>query len=773
MNSVSKLKIAVGYTLLLAALLFSLFFVHREMENLMHSDDRDVQWTDSLFALLREKDTNTLRLLRTLNEANDSMVSTREIENIIAAQDTLITQQRVQRRIISHRDTVVTKPRKKGFFRRLGEVFVPPKKDTAIEVKTSLEFAVDTVLDAYNPVDSLQEKLRAVAQQKKAGSTVVQRRKRSLQRTNHLLTARIDSLLKSYEQETMRQAREEADYQQAVRKRSAKIIGGIAVGAVLLAVLFLALSVRDISRSNRYRRQLEEARRRAEDLLATREKLMLAITHDFKAPLGSIMGYADLLSRLTVDERQRFYLDTMKTSSEHLLKLVVDLLDFHRLDLHKAEINRVTFHPARLLEEIVVSFEPLTSAKGLTLRSDISPELNSTYISAPLRLRQIINNLLSNAVKFTAEGGISLTARYENRQLVVSVADTGKGMEPADRERIFQEFTRLPGAQGEEGFGLGLSIVRMLVQLLEGKIEVESEPGKGSTFTLYIPIYPVTVEKTMEKTMEKEETQTPAATAERPEHTSVPKPLHVLLIDDDRIQLSLTAAMLSQQGITSVCCLYTDELLDALRTARFDVLLTDVQMPAINGFDLLNLLRASNIPQAKTIPIIAVTARSDMQPEEFTAYGFAGCLHKPFTVAELLRVLNIEDIPQALSSQSKAVLNDTADLSSSSPSYNFSALTAFSGDDPEAAKSILESFVSETRLNAERLQKAVDVKDMVEVAAVAHKMIPLFTLIGATELVEQLKILELSGGTPFTEEQEKRALHSLTLIEDVIRSLSV
>ena len=147
MNSVSKVKITVGYTLLLAVLLFSLFFVHREMENLMLSDNRDVQWTDSLIALLREKDTNTIRMLRTLSEANDSMVSSREIENIIATQDSVITQQRVQRRIITHRDTVVTKPKKKGFFRRLGEVFVPPKKDTAIQVKTSLEFATDTVLD--------------------------------------------------------------------------------------------------------------------------------------------------------------------------------------------------------------------------------------------------------------------------------------------------------------------------------------------------------------------------------------------------------------------------------------------------------------------------------------------------------------------------------------------------------------------------------------------------------------------------------------------------
>ena len=146
MNNVSKVKIAVGYTLLLAVLFFSLFFVHREMENLILTDDRDVQWTDSVLALIREKDTNTIKMLRTLSEANDSMVSTSDIEQIIAQQDSVVTQQRVQHRIITHRDTVVTRPRKKGFFRRLGEVFVPPKKDTAIQVKTSLEFATDTVI---------------------------------------------------------------------------------------------------------------------------------------------------------------------------------------------------------------------------------------------------------------------------------------------------------------------------------------------------------------------------------------------------------------------------------------------------------------------------------------------------------------------------------------------------------------------------------------------------------------------------------------------------
>ena len=391
-----------------------------------------------------------------------------------------------------------------------------------------------------------------------------------------------------------------------MRRRSAMIIAGIAAGAVLLSVVFLIVIWRDIARSNRYRSRLEEANRFAEELLASREKLMLAITHDFKAPLGSIMGYADLLSRLTVDERQRFYLDNMKTSSEHLLKLVTDLLDFHRLDLNKAEINRVTFHPARLLEEIHVSFEPLTSAKGLSLRCDIAPELKGPFVSDPLRLRQIVNNLLSNAVKFTAEGGVTLVAcfvpdgdaAFSGSHLRLSVIDTGKGMEPGDCERIFQEFTRLPGAQGEEGFGLGLSIVRMLVQLLEGRIEVESRLGEGSTFTLRVPLFPVGPvmeagdtaggrgegeEGNGEEAGEEEEARNRKGEKEdksrkrkREEEekpvegkpavsSSGSSPLRVLLIDDDRIQLTLTAAMLSQGGLSSVSCLQLDELLEALR----------------------------------------------------------------------------------------------------------------------------------------------------------------------------------------------------------------
>lgn len=747
MKGVSKVKIAVGYTLLLAVLLFSLFFVHREMENLMLSDGGDVQWTDSVLALLRQKDANTITMLQTLSEANADILSSSDIEEAIDRRDSVVKRQRVRHRIITHRDTVVVPPRKRGFFRRLGEVFVPSKKDTTIQVQSSLEYATDTIIDPYNPADSLHKELRIAVKQRKKANDLARRRSLDMQRMDSLLTGRIDSLLKEYEQETLQRGRAEAQFRRDVRRRSVRMLAGIAAGAVLLSAVFLFVIWRDVARSNRYRRQLEEARRRAEDLLAARERLMLAITHDFKAPLGSIIGYVDLLARLTVDERQRFYLDNMKTSSQHLLKLVVDLLDFHSLDLNKVEVRRVSFHPTRLIEEICVSFRPLATARGLDLQCHIAPELDTPFLSDPLRLRQIADNLLSNAVKFTDRGSIRLTAGYENGQLVIAVADTGRGMEPEDRERIFREFTRLPDAQGKDGFGLGLSIVRRLVHLLGGTIAVDSQPGRGSTFTVRVPL----------AAAEGEDVRTQD---QQPASLSAPPTLKkVLLIDDDRIQLTLTQAMLAQSGIDSLSCLQPDELLEALRTDTFDLLLTDVQMPAISGFDLLRLLRASNIPQARAIPVIAVTARADMRRADFTSQGFAGCLCKPFTTADLLGELAAHPTETTEAEQGSTP--------PSASGYRFDALTAFAGDDARAARAILASFVSEARANAQGLRRAMRHEDTAHVAALAHKMIPVFTLVGAAPLVALLRELEAWGHRPFSEAWRQKVQAALSWIEQV------
>lgn len=748
----TKLKVTIGYTLLLAILLFSLVFVHHEMETLSAADDQQNLRTDSLLTLIHEKDQNTIQMLRVLSEANDSLLSASEIEEIISEQDSVIIQQRVQHRVITKRDSLLTTPNKKGFFKRLAEVFAP-SKDSAVLVNTSLEVATDTILEPVASKDSLQQKIRMATEEKRLQRRrTIRRTSTKYQRMNSQLTARMDSLIKQYEEEMTLHARQDAEMQQEVRMRSARTIAGIAIGAVLLSAFFLVLIVRDISRSNRYRRQLEEANKRAEDLLVAREKLMLAITHDFKAPLGSIMGYTELLSRLTEDERQRFYLDNMKSSSEHLLKLVSDLLDFHRLDLNKAEVNRVTFNPSQLFEEIYVSFEPLTVAKGLALQCHVAPELNGRYVSDPLRLRQIVNNLLSNAVKFTQQGEITLTARYDSSKLTIAIADSGKGMAAEDRERIFQEFTRLSGAQGEEGFGLGLSIVKKLVVLLEGTIDVQSKLGEGSCFTVVLPLYPVGESIPESQSSPENETADIDEAA-----TAVPlmKVIRVLLIDDDKIQLSLTAAMLKQHGVDAVCCEQLEELIEQLRTSVFDVLLTDIQMPAINGFDLVKLLRASNIPQAKTIPVIAVTARSEMDKDALCEHGFAGCLHKPFTVKELLMTVN----EGQLSADEVHITEDMINTG-----INFSALTAYSGDDPEAAYSIIQTFVEETKKNVERMRQAFVDKDTDGIAAMAHKLLPLLTLIGASDAIAPLKFLESCRGESFSTEISDTASAALSTV---------
>ena len=749
------MKVAAGYLFLLAALFFSLLFIYNEMQSLVASDTEESSKTDSLLLLLRKKDNNTIAMLQELSNANSSLLSTQDLERIISEQDRDINRQRVQHRVITKRDSVIRPVKKKGFFKRLAEAFVP-SKDTAVVLNTSLEFRTDTVLQPYNAADSLHQKIRRISQIKQKARKAQAANNSLLQQTDSILSMRIDSLIKGLEQEVTERSLQQAQLGREVRQRSIQTIGFIALGAVLLSVIFLTLIWRDITRSNRYRKELEKANKRAGELLEAREKMMLTITHDFKAPLGSIMGYTDLLARLVADDRQAFYLENMKSSSEHLLKLVTDLLDFHRLDLNKTEVNNITFNPAHLFDEIKVSFTPLARAKQLQLICETDPALNGYFKGDPLRIRQIANNLLSNAVKFTASGSVTLHTDYQEGYLHLTVTDTGKGMEEADKQRIFQEFTRLPGAQGEEGFGLGLSIVHKLVHLLKGNIEVESQPGQGSSFRVTLPL--PTVDKGDKEDALSEGPREPQWATPTVPGTN----LRVLLIDDDKIQLNLTASMLEAYGISATCCEQLEELTNQLRENTFDVLLTDVQMPAINGFDLLKLLRASNIAQAKNIPMVAVTARSDMSEESFREHGFAGRLHKPFTVQELLEVLKCtsREVP-AFVAPAEAVENRVG-------RFDFDALLAFSADDAEAALSIIDSFITETRKNQALLTEAGQTADADKVAALAHKMLPLFTLLQAAEAAALLAWLEQQRGTAYCEEINTKIAAALRATEEVV-----
>ena len=430
---------------------------------------------DTVGMLFMDKERNMRNLLKAIQDGGTDILYKQHIDELIAQQDSLLSLPHVRKKVITHTNSYIIRKKPKSFFKRLGEVFSPGKADSTQVNNVIQEEYTDTLTEAYSPADTVVTMLKNI--QSRVTDTQQERMEMVNRRTQYPAPQRLET--KSESQSAIKYYRgRRASFgpKTNIYKRNifAKALSAqwreSPLSLWFWLIFFLVLIWRDITRSNHYRRELEKAKRRAEDLLAAREKLMLTITHDIKAPVGSILGYTDLLERITTEERQRFYLNNMQSSANHLLSLVKSLLDYHRLDAHKMDVNQVSFNPHQLFDTIYISFKPMADSKQLELNYHCNESLNRVYIGDPFRIRQIAENLLSNALKFTKEGGITLRAALENGQLHFSISDTGCGISQEEQQRIFQEFTRLHNAQGQEGFGLGLAITRKLVLLLEGDI---------------------------------------------------------------------------------------------------------------------------------------------------------------------------------------------------------------------------------------------------------------------------------------------------------------
>lgn len=714
---------------------------------------------DTVRTLLQNKQWNMYAVLEAMRNTPTDQIYQEQLDSLIAQQDSLLSTPHIRRKVITHHNSYTIHHKKKGFFKRLADVFAPGKEDSTQVSNVIQEEYTDTLDEVYSPIDTISSMITGIQhkvfQTRQKETEMLNTRISSLRVIGSGLSQRVNQLLENIEHDEQEAARTKLMQEEEIRKEAAETMAKIAIAAFVLVLVFSIVIARDITRNNHYRRELEKAKSYAENLLVAREKLMLTITHDIKAPAGSIIGYIDLLIRLVNDRRQQFYLSNMKSSAQHLLALVTSLLDYHRLEAGKMDLHPVAFNPHELLTDIYNSFLPLAEKKQLQL--DFKEKLPETLTleGDPFRIRQIVENLLSNALKFTAAGGITLQAEYHGNQFVFSVSDTGCGMTASEQERIFKEFTRLSSAQGQEGFGLGLSITRKLVELLLGRIDIESAPGKGSTFKVSIPLPSISPK-----------------TAPAPTEPAITLPkihLRIAIIDDDRIQMHLTEAMLHNAAeevkgfnVETVCCEQPEELIEQLKNRTFDLVFTDIQMPAMNGFELLHHLRNQDFAQAQSIPVIAITARGDMNENDFLQKGFAGMLQKPFNQSELKKVvknalthLTVSDnIPDTSPVQKET--HET--LPHTDQPYNFSPLTAFSEDDPEAAKEILRTFAQETQKNMEKLQAAISNKDMEALCATAHKMLPTFLMIEAQKALPLLKWLEQQRGTQtYTLEAEQAA----------------
>ena len=502
----------------------------------------------------------------------------------------------------------------------------------------------------------------------------------------------------------------------AMRERSFFQIGGLTGFVLLLLVISYIIIHRNAVRIKRYKQettdligQLQKSVEQNEALIASRKKAVHTITHELRTPLTAIIGYIALMKKGNDADKKEQYVRNIRQSSDRMREMLNTLLSFFRLDNGKEQPNISPCRISAITHILETEFTPIAMNKGLALT--INNQTGTVVLTDKERILQIGNNLLSNAIKFTDNGGVSLTTDYNNGVLKLIVEDTGTGMTEKEQQRVFVAFERLSNAAAKDGFGLGLSIVQRIVSILGGTIRLESEKGKGSRFTVEIPM------------------QTAGELPERINQTRIhhDRTFHdVIAIDNDEVLLLMLKEMYAQEGIHCDTCNDAAELMEMVRKKEYSLLLTDLNMPDINGFELLELLRASNVGNSRTIPVVVTTASSSCSKEELIERGFAGCLLKPFSISELMEISDKCAI--------KGKQNEKPD---------FTSLLSYGN---EAV--MLEKLITETEKEMQSLRYAEQRKDLPKLDALTHHLRSSWEILRADRPLWELYKLIHHNGTP-------------------------
>ena len=680
---------------------------------------------DTIHALLTDRIQNLKNLLYIKKYSIPEDFYNKTVEKIEGLKDSINKVPDIRPRMVTTVDNSITIKEKKGWFG------IRTKRDSILRVDTTYHYFIDT-LGMSNDTDTLMNVIRdswsQYQQQKEEIDARISKQEQIVIQSGQKITERLKRILKALEKEEIENTQIRLEQQQATTNQLTHTLSWVAIIACLLVVFFVVLIINDISQSQRYRRELEAANAYTERLLHNREKLMLTVTHDIKSPLSSIIGYIELLSNTPLEERQYYFLRNMKGSAEHILHLANDLLDFSKLEANKMEINTVAYDPGRLLQETADSFLPLAAEKGLELRSDISNALNGHFSGDPMKIRQIVVNILSNAIKYTQKGKVSLSAfspSGKDGQLMIVIKDSGPGMTEEEQELIFKEFTRLTPQHnnGAEGTGLGLTITLQLVKLLGGELTLTSKKGEGSTFTVKLPLV---------KAPSQEVTPVQAATDTPVMHEG----MKAFLVDDDELQLTVNSEFLHKAGINSDTCPQPLEALSLLEKGDYDLVLSDIQMPGMDGFELVKQIRQSDSEKIKHLPVIALSARANMQEQAYLDAGFSAYLNKPFTPDQLYARVN-----ELLGCDIKITPAKGESHDTNTP-FDLSMIMVFADNDKVAANQIIQSFIADCVQNFKTLEEHVQRHEIEQVKKLAHKMLPMFRQLSIHQVIPLLLFLE-------------------------------
>ncbi|WP_198439721.1 hybrid sensor histidine kinase/response regulator [Pareuzebyella sediminis] len=561
------------------------------------------------------------------------------------------------------------------------------------------------------------------------------------------LSQQLQNIIAAFEREVLASSYNNSLKKRETLRRTTRIAGLAALLGFAIVGLFSFLITRDFWKVQTYRMRLEKEKKFSESLLKSREQLISTVSHDLRTPLNTISGYSELLESTELSKKQSGYIKNVKSASEYVGNLVNDLLDFSKLEAGKLKTERIPFIPANLIQETAENLQALNAHKNLKLLLDVDPEFEQTVLGDPFRIRQILTNLIGNAFKFTEEGTIKVVASFERAKgktfhAKIAVSDTGIGIAREKQHLIFKEFTQADRDTDKKfgGYGLGLTISRKLAELLQGNLSLQSKLGEGSTFTLQLPL---------------EVTEIQLNKAQ--ESPYMVSKLRMLIIDDDTALLHMLRELAESMGITVHT--YTNFLsIERDSHLAYDIVLTDIQMPQVTGFEVLKKLRSGNYKHYKNQPIVAMTGRRDLGPEAYISVGFAQVLQKPFSKGELVATLKLMGIvtDQGWAKEPGQQIKDPE-----SSLYSLEIIYSFLGQSDEAIHEVLQTFLSDTHSNMALLENAISHKDYKQMNEVAHRMLPMYRQLKTGVCVEILERMEIATPQSLGPDDLVKALEAL------------
>lgn len=685
------------------------------------ADQGQRQRIDTLVELIHMKRENTKRVAQLMGIDNRDAFYRDKVQALQSGRDSVVIHSKSYGQHGQREKVYEIIKSKRGFFRRLGDAFRRQHADTVGVTNILHDTKADSTAQRINIADSVANILTDIQNEEQKQNSRQQEnvaaRLNRLQRVSLQLSQRTGLLLEHIQREEKNALQKALGHATQSRHKMVVRIAIIGLVAILIAALLVAYILRDIKRERRDRQRIVEAKAETERIMAQRERLLLTITHDIKAPAASIAGFIELLSEQVSRPKALAYIDSMRHSAIHLQQLVAALLNYHLLESGKAERHDVSFVPQQLAKNCVDEFQPMAAEKGLDITlGTLTPNCGDLWRSDAFRVKQIMSNLIGNAVKYTDQGSVKVEIRISPRQhLIIYVSDTGRGMSHADCQRIFDAFTRLPNGQGKEGVGLGLSITREVVQMLGGTITVASEEGKGSCFTVSLPIKKE--EKKQKKDVEENvaPVETNRSSTEAKEATTE---INILAVDDDALQLELFKEMAQKIGGAKLNISTTTSASEAIMLAeetKPQIMFTDIEMPEMSGKDMLKHVKNSNMS------IVAMTAHDPSIMTSLKKAGFDTCLFKPFNAATLAATLaQITRQPLSVkAAEQKASF--------------FAPLTAFAEGDTEAEHEILTQVGESIKEYRQMLDKGLKSNDEEQqrdsISRAAHKAMPLLTML--------------------------------------------